>query len=82
MIIPNTFPSPELIDIHRPLAGAPEAQEAQHVLGGAEEQEAALDVNVLHEEQHGVHDLLRPLRSSQPGQNACREFFTVVLVCL
>ena len=75
MITFNVFPSPELIDIHRPLAGAAEAQEAEHLLGGAEEQEAALDVDGLHEEQHGVHDLLRPFRSSQPGQSLCREFF-------
>ncbi len=57
----------EPFHIHRPLAGPSEAEEAEHLLGGADEQAAALAVDGLHEEQHGVHVLQSSLHTCQRG---------------
>ena len=57
----------EPFHIHRPLAGPSEAEEAEHLLGGPDEQAAALAVDGLHEEQHGVHVLQSSLHTCQRG---------------
>jgi hypothetical protein len=57
----------EPFHIHRPLVGPSQAEEAEHLLGGPDEQAAALAVDGVHEEQHGVHVLQSSLHTCQRG---------------